>query len=156
MVELLDTRSAVPVTFKVKKYPILEKTGKEIALCIHPEEISLNNADDSTNGNPCNKIPGRITHIESGLFTIKVTLNLNGWELQTIITKHHFHFNCYDTVRISFHPDAPHPLCGKKCRDPKGQRRCNHDQIAQYISSDKPLNIKDQSIGQTILTSSSM
>jgi len=33
-------------------------------------------------------------------------------------------FKVHENVWVCFAPDAPHPLCGKKCRAPEAGRRC--------------------------------
>ena len=114
-----------PVKIRVKKYPIFEK-GKEINLCIHPEKITLKRENEVPDAN-LNRIRGKIVTVTNNGNGLKATIDTNGMELHAAIPKNLFNFNTYENVWVCFAPDAPHPLCGKKCRAPEAGRRCLND-----------------------------
>ncbi len=111
-----------PVKIRVKKYPIFEK-GKEINLCIHPEKITLKKENKVPDGN-LNQIRGKIIKRTNNGNGLKVTIDIGGMELHATIPKDFFDFKIHEDVWVCFAPDAPHPLCGKKCREPEAGRRC--------------------------------
>ena len=111
-----------PVKIRVKKYPIFEK-GKEINLCIHPEKITLKKENELPDAN-LNRIRGKIVNKTNNGNGLKATIDTGGMELHAAIPKDLFDFNTYENVWVCFAPDAPHPLCGKKCRAPEAGRRC--------------------------------
>ena len=111
-----------PVKIRVKKYPIFEK-GKEINLCIHPEKISLKRENEAPDAN-LNRIRGKIVNKTNNGNGLKATIDIGGMDLHAAIPKDLFDFNTYENVWVCFAPDAPHPLCGKKCRAPEAGRKC--------------------------------
>ena len=111
-----------PVKIRVKKYPIFEK-GKEINLCIHPEKITLKKENEVPDAN-LNRIMGKIVNKTNNGNGLKATIDTGGMELHAAIPKDLFDFNTYENVWVCFAPDAPHPLCGKKCREPEQRRKC--------------------------------
>ena len=114
-----------PVKIRVKQYPVFE-IDKEINLCIHPEKIILkkeNELPDIT----LNRIYGKIIHKTDFGNGLKVTIDAKGMELYATIPKLLFNFKIYENVWVCFHPNAPHPLCGKKCRATVSERRCLDD-----------------------------
>ena len=114
-----------PVKIRVKKYPIFEK-GKEINLCIHPEKISLKRESEVVNAN-LNRIRGKIVNKTNNGNGLKATIDIGGMDLHATIPKDFFDFKIHEDVWVCFGPDAPHPLCGKKCRAPETRRRCLND-----------------------------
>jgi len=108
-----------PIRIRVKKYPVFEK-GKEINLCIHPKKITLKREEETYAGD-LNRIRGKI---------VKRTNNGNGFMAIVDIGSTTLHaaissdFKVHENVWVCFAPDAPHPLCGKKCREPEQQRKC--------------------------------
>ena len=110
------------VKIRVKKYPIFEK-GKEINLCIHPEKITLKRENEAT-GTNLNRIRGKLINKTNNGNGLKATIDIGGMELHAAIPKDLFDFNTYENVWVCFAPDAPHPLCGKKCREPEQRRKC--------------------------------
>ena len=110
------------VKIRVKKYPIFEK-GKEINLCIHPEKITLKRENEAT-GTNLNRIRGKLINKTNNGNGLKATIDIGGMELHAAIPKDLFDFNTYENVWVCFAPDAPHPLCGKKCRAPETRRKC--------------------------------
>ncbi|RZB31887.1 MAG: hypothetical protein SRB1_01506 [Desulfobacteraceae bacterium Eth-SRB1] len=111
-----------PVQIRVNKYPIFEK-GKEINLCIHPEKISLKRENKASDVN-LNRIRGKLINKTNNGNGLKATIDTNGMELHATIPKDLFDFKIHEDVWVCFAPDAPHPLCGKKCRAPEAGRRC--------------------------------
>ena len=111
-----------PIRIRVKQYPIFEK-GKEINLCIHPEKIILKKENELFDAG-LNRIRGKIVNKTNNGNVLKATIDIGGMEMYAAIPKDFFNFNTYEKVWVCFAPDAPHPLCGKKCRAPKFQRRC--------------------------------
>jgi ABC-type Fe3+/spermidine/putrescine transport system ATPase subunit len=111
-----------PVKIKVKKYPIFEK-GKEINLCIHPEKITLKRESEVVNTN-LNRIMGKLINKTNNGNGLKATIDIGGMELHAAIPKDLFDFKIHEDVWVCFAPDAPHPLCGKKCRAPETRRKC--------------------------------
>ena len=110
------------VKIRVKKYPIFEK-GKEINLCIHPEKIILKKENEAPNAD-LNRIMGKIVNKTNNGNGLKATIATGGMELHAAIPKDVFDFNIYENVWVCFAPDAPHPLCGKRCRAPEAGRKC--------------------------------
>jgi len=111
-----------PVKIRVKKYPIFEK-GKEINLCIHPGKITLKRENEERDAN-LNGIMGKLINKTNNGNGLKATIDTGGMDLHAAIPKDLFDFNIYENVWVCFAPDAPHPLCGKKCRAPEDRRRC--------------------------------
>ncbi len=111
-----------PVKIRVKKYPIFEK-GKEINLCIHPEKISIKKENKAPDVN-LNRIRGKLINKTNNGNGLKATIDIGGMELHATIPKDFFDFKIHEDVWVCFAPDAPHPLCGKKCRAPEAGRRC--------------------------------
>lgn len=111
-----------PLQIRVKKYPIFEK-GKEINLCIHPEKITLKKENKAPDVN-LNRIRGKLINKTNNGNGLNVTIDTNGMELHAAIPKDLFDFKIHEDVWVCFSPDAPHPLCGKKCRAPEAGRRC--------------------------------
>jgi len=108
-----------PVKFRVKKYPIFEK-GKEIDLCIHPEKIMLKREEETYAGD-LNRIRGKIVKRTNNGNGFMAIVDIGGTTLHAAISSG---FKVYENVWVCFAPDAPHPLCGKKCRAPEAGRRC--------------------------------
>jgi ABC-type Fe3+/spermidine/putrescine transport system ATPase subunit len=107
-----------PIRIRVKKYPVFEK-GKEINLCIHPEKITLKREEETYAGN-LNRIRGKIikrTNNGNGFMAI---VDIGGTTLHAISGD----FKVHENVWVCFAPDAAHPLCGKKCREPEQRRKC--------------------------------
>ena len=113
---------AQPFKIRVKRYPIFEK-GKEISLCIHPERIILKKVNEAV-GNNLNRIRGKIVNRRSNGKTLKATIDIGGTEIHAAIPKALFDFRIHENVWVCFAPDAPHPLCGKRCRAAEASRRC--------------------------------
>ena len=113
---------AHPIRIRVKKYPVFEK-GEEISLCLHPEEIILKKENEVPDIR-LNRIYGKIVNKIDFGNSLKVTIDASGMELYATISKKRFNFNIYENVWVCFAPNAPHPLCGKKCRDPVAERKC--------------------------------
>ena len=105
-----------PVKIRVKKYPIFERE-KEINLCIHPEKILLRKENDVVSSN-FNKVMGKIVNTSKNSHAIKATIRTCGMNIHTAIPKNLFDFKVLEKVWVCFAPDAPHPLCGKRCRSP--------------------------------------
>ncbi|MBW2351492.1 MAG: ABC transporter ATP-binding protein [Deltaproteobacteria bacterium] len=112
---------AQPFKIKVKRYPFFEK-GKEISLCIHPEKIILKRVNEAV-GNNLNRIRGKIVNIRSNGKTLKATIDIGGTEIYAAIPKALSDFKIHEDVWVCFAPDAPHPLCGKRCRAAEASRR---------------------------------
>ncbi len=116
-----------PIKIRVKKYPVFE-IDKEINLCIHPEKIILKKKnkvpENEIPDTGLNRIYGKIINITDFGNVLKVTININGMEMYATIPKNLFNFNIYENVWVCFATNAPHPLCGKKCRAPASERRC--------------------------------
>jgi len=111
-----------PFKIKVKRYPLFEK-GKEIQLCIHPEKIILKKSNEVV-GNNLNRIRGKIVKGRSNGKTLKATIDIGGTEIHATISKTLFDFKIHENVWVCFAPDAPHPLCGKRCRVAEASRKC--------------------------------
>ncbi len=109
------------VTIRVKKYPIFGK-GKEINLCIHPKKIMLKREDEAVDDN-LNRIRGKIVKKTNNGNGFMAIVDIGGTTLYAAIPTN---FDCkvYENVWVCFAPDAPHPLCGKKCRAAETKRRC--------------------------------
>ncbi|MDL1969164.1 MAG: ABC transporter ATP-binding protein [Deltaproteobacteria bacterium] len=108
-----------PFRIRVKKYPVFEK-GKKINLCIHPEKITLKREEETYAGD-LNRIRGKIvkrTNNGNGFIAI---VDIGGTTLHAAISSD---FKVHENVWVCFAPDAPHPLCGKKCREPEQRRKC--------------------------------
>lgn len=108
-----------PVRIRVKKYPVFEK-GKTIDLCIHPEKIMLKRADEAVDNN-LNRISGKIVKRMNNGNGFKAIVDIGGAKLHAAVSSD---FKVYENVLVCFAPDAAHPLCGKKCREPEQQRKC--------------------------------
>ncbi|UXM84006.1 ABC transporter ATP-binding protein [Methanococcus aeolicus] len=109
-----------PFNIKVNNYPIFErKKEKEISLCIHPEEIKLNNVKNGENN-----IKGKIINIFPNGSVLKVVLDIGGMELYAITTRNLLKYGINDEVWISFNKGAPHPMCGKRCKTPNRELLC--------------------------------
>ncbi len=107
-----------PIRIRVKKYPVFEK-GKEINLCIHPEKITLKREEETYDGN-LNRIRGKIVKKTNNGNSFMAIVDIGGMTLHAISSD----FKVHENVWVCFAPDAPHPLCGKKCREPEQQRKC--------------------------------
>ncbi len=55
---------------------------------------------------------------------VKARIDAQGMELHAAIPKNIFDFDTNESVWVCFAPDAPHPLCGKRCRVTETKRRC--------------------------------
>jgi len=108
-----------PVSIRVKKYPVFEKR-KSIDLCIHPERIMLKREDEASDSN-LNQIRGKIVKRTNNGNGFMAIVDIGGMTLHTAISSD---FKVHENVWVCFAPDAPHPLCGKKCREPEQQRKC--------------------------------
>jgi len=108
-----------PVKIRVKKYPIFEK-GEEINLCIHPEKITLKREEETYAGD-LNRIRGKIVKRTNNGNGFMAIVDIGGTTLHAAISSD---FKVHENVWVCFAPDAPHPLCGKKCRAPEAGRRC--------------------------------
>jgi len=97
--------------------------GKEINLCIHPKKIALKRENKVADGN-LNRIRGRIVSRTNNSNAFKVTVDIGGMVLHAAIPKGLFDFKIYENVWVCFAADAPHPLCGRRCTEPKIQRKC--------------------------------
>ncbi len=114
---------------RAKNYPVFKK-GEEINLCLHPEKIDLskkNEARDNGGNRICGKIAERTNH--GNVF--KVTIDIGGLALHAVIPKALFNFQVYEDVWVNFAPDALHPLCGRRCREPEFSRKCHNISSAQ-------------------------
>ena len=114
-----------PIRIRVKKYPLFEK-GKTINLCIHPGKITLKRKVEISDGN-LNRIMGKIVKRTNNGNALMAMIDIGGMELHAIIPEDLCGFNIYENVWVCFAADAPHPLCGKKCRSPETQRKCFND-----------------------------
>ncbi|MBW2568192.1 MAG: ABC transporter ATP-binding protein, partial [Deltaproteobacteria bacterium] len=110
-----------PIRIRVKKYPIFEKR-KMIDMCIHPEKIMLKREDEASDGN-VNRIKGKVVKRTNNGNGFMAIVDIGGTILHAAIPTD---FDCkvYENVWVCFAPDAPHPLCGKKCRAAETKRRC--------------------------------
>lgn len=111
-----------PLKIMLKKYPIF-KTVNEINLCIHPENIFIKKENNCVKKS-INKIKGKIIYTENNTSVTKATIDIGGINLYAAIPKKLFNFKLYETVFVCFNMDAPHPLCGKGCRDIEAHRKC--------------------------------
>ncbi|MEA1866815.1 MAG: ABC transporter ATP-binding protein [Thermodesulfobacteriota bacterium] len=111
-----------PFKIRVKRYPVFEK-GKEISLCIHPERIILKRVNGSVDSN-LNRMMGKIVDRRRNGKNIRATIDIGGSEVHAAIPKALFDFKIHEDVWACFAPDAPHPLCGKRCGVTEDQRRC--------------------------------
>ena len=107
-----------PIRIRVKKYPIFEK-GKEIDLCIHPEKITLKR-EEKTYAGDLNQIRGKIVKRTNNGNGFMAIVDIGGTTLHAISSD----FKMHENVWVCFAPDAAHPLCGKKCREPEQRRKC--------------------------------
>jgi ABC-type Fe3+/spermidine/putrescine transport system ATPase subunit len=108
-----------PIRIRVKKYPIFEK-GKEIDLCIHPEKITLKR-EEKTYAGDLNQIRGKIVKRTNNGNGFMAIVDIGGTTLHASISSD---FRVRENVWVCFDPDAAHPLCGKKCREPEQRRKC--------------------------------
>ncbi|MBW9222831.1 ABC transporter ATP-binding protein [Methanothermococcus sp. SCGC AD-155-K20] len=112
---------------KVKKYPIFERV-REISLCIHPEDIILENIKNMVEifkkyPRDYNIIRGKVIDIIPNGSLLKVTVDIGPLDLYSITTRNLLDYEIGDEVIVLFSKDAPHPLCGKKCDSDK-KRSC--------------------------------
>ncbi|MBW9222027.1 ABC transporter ATP-binding protein [Methanothermococcus sp. SCGC AD-155-C09] len=112
---------------KVKKYPIFERV-REISLCIHPEDVILENIKNM--GEIFKKYPrdyniirGKVIGIIPNGSLLKVTVDIGPLDLYSITTRNLLDYEIGDEVMVLFSKEAPHPLCGKKCNSDK-KRSC--------------------------------
>ena len=112
---------------KVKKYPIFERV-REISLCIHPEDVILENIKNM--GEIVKKYPrdyniirGKVIDIIPNGSLLKVTVDIGPLDLYSITTRNLLDYEIGDEVIVLFSKEAPHPLCGKKC-DSNKKRSC--------------------------------
>jgi molybdate transport system ATP-binding protein len=110
-----------PIRIRVKNYPVFEKR-KTIDLCIHPEKLTLEREGETSKRN-LNRIRGKIINTTNNGNGHRAMVDIGGMILHAAIPTD-FYCKVYENVWICFAPDAPHPLCGKKCRDQEIQRKC--------------------------------
>ncbi len=122
VVQAINEGMGQPFKIRVTKYPIFERE-KEISLCIHPEKITLKKENEEPDAY-LNRILGKIVNKTYNGNSLKVTIDTSGMELYATIPKNLFNFNIYENVWVCFAPNAPHPLCGKQCRDKDIKRKC--------------------------------
>ncbi len=108
-----------PIKIRVKKYPVFEKR-KTIDLCIHPEKITLKREDETVAGD-LNRIRGKIIKRKNNGNGFMAIVDIGGTTLHAAISSN---FKVHENVWVCFAPDAAHPLCGKKCREPEQRRKC--------------------------------
>ncbi|WP_253254760.1 ABC transporter ATP-binding protein [Methanofervidicoccus sp. A16] len=112
---------------KVKKYPIFERV-REISLCIHPEDVILENIKNRREivkkyPKDYNILRGKVIDIIPNGSLLKVTVDIGPLDLYSITTRNLLDYEIGDEVVVLFSKDAPHPLCGKKC-DLDKKRSC--------------------------------
>ncbi|EHP87056.1 ABC transporter ATP-binding protein [Methanotorris formicicus] len=117
-IEVVNEDLKSPFTIKVKKYPIFERK-RNVSLCIHPEDITLNRTKKDENA-----IKGKIINIIPNGSVLKVVVDIGGLEVYATTTRHLLKYGINDDVWVSFSRDAPHPMCGKKCRSPDQEALC--------------------------------
>ncbi|MCD6379311.1 ABC transporter ATP-binding protein [bacterium] len=120
-----------PAEIRVKKYPIFEK-GKEINMCIHPENITLTKENEA-GGSNFNRIRGKIVNRVNNSNSLKVTIDIGGMELHAVILKNLVDFKIDENVWVRFAADAPQPLCGERCRAPYASRRCLNEMRSERL-----------------------
>ncbi|MCK4391250.1 MAG: ABC transporter ATP-binding protein, partial [Desulfobacterales bacterium] len=131
VVQVNNQKLAPPFRIKVRKYPIFEKR-KEIKLCIHPDRIVLKKENEA-GGSNFNRIRGKIVNKTNNGNASKATIDTGGMELHAAIPKNLFDFKIDENVWVCFAPDAPHPLCGKRCRAPCASRRCLNEMRSERL-----------------------
>ncbi|MBW9221117.1 ABC transporter ATP-binding protein [Methanothermococcus sp. SCGC AD-155-M21] len=112
---------------KVKKYPIFERV-REISLCIHPEDVMLENIKNMEEifkkyPRDYNIIRGKVIDIIPNGSLLKVTVDIGPLDLYSITTRNLLDYEIGDEVIVLFSKEASHPLCGKKCGSNK-KRSC--------------------------------
>jgi ABC-type Fe3+/spermidine/putrescine transport system ATPase subunit len=107
-----------PIKIRVKKYPVFEKR-ETIDLCIHPEKIMLKKEDEVPDSK-LNRIRGKIVKRTNNGNGFMAIVDIGGMTLHAISSD----FKVHENVWVCFAPDAAHPLCGKKCREPEQRRKC--------------------------------
>ncbi|MDK2789570.1 MAG: molybdate transport system ATP-binding protein [Methanothermococcus sp.] len=128
-----NNNSKTSFKIRVRKYPIFE-TRKEISLCIHPEDVVLDRVKtgDVENqrirelltsfGN--NTIRGKVIDIVPNGSVLKVAVDIGSMEMYAITTRNLLKYDINDEVWVSFSKDAPHPMCGKKCKSKNRKSSC--------------------------------
>ncbi|MDY6988602.1 MAG: ABC transporter ATP-binding protein [Thermodesulfobacteriota bacterium] len=111
-----------PFPMRVRRYPIFEKR-KEMELCIHPGKIFLKKRNHAVHDG-VNRIEGTITHITAKLHVVNVTIDVGGLVLHAAVSRELFSFHLHEKIWACFHLDAPHPLCGRSCREAEPLRKC--------------------------------
>jgi ABC-type Fe3+/spermidine/putrescine transport system ATPase subunit len=107
---------------RVRRYPLFDKR-KEIDLCIHPGSILLKKKNGVVDDR-LNRIEGSITHIRSNLHVVSVNIDAKGLALQATVPRNRFSFHIGEEIWACFAMDAPHPLCGRSCREDEPLRKC--------------------------------
>jgi ABC-type Fe3+/spermidine/putrescine transport system ATPase subunit len=122
IVHVHHERMKRPFAIRVKRYPLFDKT-KKVDLCIHPGRLLLKKKDDAVDDR-LNRIEGSITHIADNLHVVSVSIDVGGPVLHAAVPRERFSFYLHETIWVCFDPDAPHPLCGKSCREAEPLRKC--------------------------------
>jgi ABC-type Fe3+/spermidine/putrescine transport system ATPase subunit len=90
----------------VKRYPVFTRK-KELALCLHPENIELCKEPKGENS-----FPGHVTTLDSRGAFFKATIDVCGLTL-TVLRAKNRSMDLGTEVWVHFPPDAFNPLCGR-------------------------------------------
>jgi|GEM_PF-1081257 len=86
-------------------------------------------------GSNLNRIRGKIVNKTNNGNGLKATIDTGCMEFHAAIPRNIFDFEIHENVWVCFAPDAPHPLCGRRCREPYSRRKCLNEIVSGHSNS---------------------